>query len=206
MELDPEVVTPEAFSVLLDMIYTSVITLGASNIADVLLAASHLHLNTVVKAYKRHLTSTSHNFLTSPPWGWRLQVQQQQFSHAVDQQHLRQSPSQAAAMAGVNSRQQRFVLLQQLGLRLVTSALEGSLDNRETGAEASPAGGRDGGVRAGGGIEQQAAFPRRGLHKCNNSSPQVFQEERLDNKQNGGRLSEENYEEGSPRGTRNNKV
>lgn len=84
MELDLEVVTPEAFSALLDMIYTSTLTLGASNVMDVLLAASHLHLNTVVKACKRHLTSTSHNFLTSPPCGWRLQVQQQ-FSHAVDQ-------------------------------------------------------------------------------------------------------------------------
>lgn len=85
-------------------------------------------------------------------------------------------------MAGVISRQQRFVLLQQLGLRLVTSALEWSLDNRETGAEASPAGGRDGGVGAGGSIEQHAAFTRRRLHKRNNSSHQVFQEERLDSK------------------------
>ncbi|CAB1337150.1 unnamed protein product [Coregonus sp. 'balchen'] len=107
-------------------------------------------------------------------------------------------------MAGVNSRQQRSVLLQQLGLSLVTSALEGSLDNRETGADASQAGGRDGGVGADGGIEQQAAFPRCCLHKHNNSSPQVFQEERLDSKQKGGRLSEENHEEGSPRVTRNN--
>uniref|UniRef100_A0A3Q4AI23 Zinc finger and BTB domain containing 5 n=1 Tax=Mola mola TaxID=94237 RepID=A0A3Q4AI23_MOLML len=49
IELDPEVVTPEAFSTLLDMIYTSALSLRASNVMDVLLAASHLHLNAVVK-------------------------------------------------------------------------------------------------------------------------------------------------------------
>uniref|UniRef100_A0A672YND9 Zinc finger and BTB domain containing 5 n=1 Tax=Sphaeramia orbicularis TaxID=375764 RepID=A0A672YND9_9TELE len=42
MKLDPEVVTPEAFSTLLDMIYTSTLSLGCSNVMDVLLAASHL--------------------------------------------------------------------------------------------------------------------------------------------------------------------
>ncbi|XP_040904518.1 zinc finger and BTB domain-containing protein 5-like [Toxotes jaculatrix] len=75
MELDPEVVTPEAFSTLLDMIYTSTLSLGASNVMDVLLAASHLHLNTVVKACKLHLSRK--NFPASPPKGWRT-VQQQQ--------------------------------------------------------------------------------------------------------------------------------
>ncbi|XP_059202650.1 zinc finger and BTB domain-containing protein 5-like [Centropristis striata] len=75
MELDPEVVTPEAFSTLLDMIYTSTLSLGASNVMDVLLAASHLHLNTVVKACKLHLSRK--NFPASPPKGWRS-VQQQQ--------------------------------------------------------------------------------------------------------------------------------
>ncbi|KAM6953324.1 zinc finger and BTB domain-containing protein 5-like [Aplochiton taeniatus] len=74
MELDPGVVTPEAFSVLLDLIYTSTLTLGASNAMDVLLAASHLHLNTVVKACKLHLSK--HNFPTSPPKGWRSTVPQ----------------------------------------------------------------------------------------------------------------------------------
>ncbi|XP_070770094.1 zinc finger and BTB domain-containing protein 5-like [Enoplosus armatus] len=74
MELDPEVVTPEAFSTLLDMIYTSTLSLGASNVMDVLLAASHLHLNTVVKACKLHLSRK--NFPASPPKGWRT-VQQQ---------------------------------------------------------------------------------------------------------------------------------
>ncbi|XP_029297452.1 zinc finger and BTB domain-containing protein 5-like [Cottoperca gobio] len=77
VELDPEVVTPEAFSTLLDMIYTSTLSPGASNVMDVLLAASHLHLNTVVKACKLHLSRK--NFPTSPPKGWRSVQQQQQY-------------------------------------------------------------------------------------------------------------------------------
>lgn len=76
MELDPEVVTPEAFSTLLDMIYTSTLSLGASNVMDVLLAASHLHLNTVVKACKLHLSRR--NFPASAPKGWRSVQQQRQ--------------------------------------------------------------------------------------------------------------------------------
>ncbi|XP_070818600.1 zinc finger and BTB domain-containing protein 5-like [Chaetodon trifascialis] len=80
MELDPEVVTPEAFSTLLDMIYTSTLSLGASNVMDVLLAASHLHLNSVVKACKLHLSKK--NFPASPPKGWRSVQQQQQRSQA----------------------------------------------------------------------------------------------------------------------------
>ncbi|XP_061786414.1 zinc finger and BTB domain-containing protein 5-like [Nerophis lumbriciformis] len=75
MVLDPEVVTPEAFSTLLNMIYTSTLSLGASNVMDVLLAASHLHLNTVVKACKLHLSRK--NFPTSAPKGWRSVPQQQ---------------------------------------------------------------------------------------------------------------------------------
>ncbi|KAM6999735.1 zinc finger and BTB domain-containing protein 5-like isoform 2-T2 [Tautogolabrus adspersus] len=75
MKLDPEVVTPEAFSTLLDMIYTSTLSLGASNVMDVLLAASHLHLNAVVKACKLHLSRK--NFPASPPKGWRSVHQQQ---------------------------------------------------------------------------------------------------------------------------------
>lgn len=76
MELDPGVVTPEAFATLLDMIYTSTLSLRASNVMDVLLAASHLHLNTVVKACKLHLSRK--NFPVSPPKGWRSVQQQQQ--------------------------------------------------------------------------------------------------------------------------------
>ncbi|XP_077389162.1 zinc finger and BTB domain-containing protein 5-like [Festucalex cinctus] len=69
MVLDPEVVTPEAFSTLLDMIYTSTLSLGASNVMDVLLAASHLHLNFVVKACKLHLSRK--NFPAAAPKSWR---------------------------------------------------------------------------------------------------------------------------------------
>uniref|UniRef100_A0A672J1W5 Zinc finger and BTB domain containing 5 n=1 Tax=Salarias fasciatus TaxID=181472 RepID=A0A672J1W5_SALFA len=76
LTLDPGVVTPEAFSTLLDMIYTSTLSLGASNVMDVLLAASHLHLNTVVKACKLHLARK--NFPAAPPKGWRSVQQQQQ--------------------------------------------------------------------------------------------------------------------------------
>uniref|UniRef100_A0A673KIE3 BTB domain-containing protein n=1 Tax=Sinocyclocheilus rhinocerous TaxID=307959 RepID=A0A673KIE3_9TELE len=53
IHLDSEVVTAEAFAALIDMMYTSTLMLGESNVMDVLLAASHLHLNTVVKACKR---------------------------------------------------------------------------------------------------------------------------------------------------------
>ncbi|CAJ1058521.1 zinc finger and BTB domain-containing protein 5-like [Xyrichtys novacula] len=74
LTLDPEVVTPEAFSTLLDMIYTSNLSLRASNVMDVLLAASHLHLNAVVKACKLHLSRK--NFPASPPKGWRSMQQQ----------------------------------------------------------------------------------------------------------------------------------
>lgn len=76
MNLDPEVVTPEAFSTLLDMIYTSNLSLRASNVMDVLLAASHLHLNAVVKACKLYLSRK--NFPASPPKGWRSLQQQNQ--------------------------------------------------------------------------------------------------------------------------------
>uniref|UniRef100_A0A3Q4H7N5 Zinc finger and BTB domain containing 5 n=1 Tax=Neolamprologus brichardi TaxID=32507 RepID=A0A3Q4H7N5_NEOBR len=78
IELDPEVVTPESFSTLLDMIYTSTLSLGTSNVMDVLLAASHLHLNAVVKACKIHLSRK--NFPASAPKGWRSVQQQKQES------------------------------------------------------------------------------------------------------------------------------
>lgn len=113
MELDAEVVTPDAFSTLLDMIYTSTLSLGASNVMDVLLAASHLHLNTVVKACKLHLSRK--NFPASPPKGWRS-VQQQQHS----------PPSQAEMSAS---------------LQQVTSAMEEDLDDDGLGVEVSQSGG-----------------------------------------------------------------
>uniref|UniRef100_A0A3B3DHD3 Zinc finger and BTB domain-containing protein 5 n=1 Tax=Oryzias melastigma TaxID=30732 RepID=A0A3B3DHD3_ORYME len=57
IQLDSEVVTADAFSALVDMMYTSTLMLGESNVMDILLAASHLHLNNVVKACKHYLTT-----------------------------------------------------------------------------------------------------------------------------------------------------
>lgn len=113
IELDPEVVTPESFSTLLDMIYTSTLSLGTSNVMDVLLAASHLHLNAVVKACKIHLSRK--NFPASAPKGWRSVQQQEQ-----------ESPSSQVA----GSSQQR-----------VRSGLEEDLDKEEMGEEVSQSGG-----------------------------------------------------------------
>ncbi|KAM9356739.1 zinc finger and BTB domain-containing protein 5-like [Symphorus nematophorus] len=99
MELDPEVVTPEAFSTLLDMIYTSTLSLGASNVMDVLLAASHLHLNMVVKACKLHLSRK--NFPASPPKGWRSVQQQAEKSveEDIDEEDVVVEVSQSGGVA-----------------------------------------------------------------------------------------------------------
>lgn len=94
MALDPEVVTPESFSTLLDMIYTSTLSLGASNVMDVLLAASHLHLNAVVKACKLHLSRK--NFPASPPKGWRSMQQQKQCPSTSP--HTQQQTSSTSVM------------------------------------------------------------------------------------------------------------
>ncbi|XP_037531788.1 zinc finger and BTB domain-containing protein 5 [Nematolebias whitei] len=99
MELDPEVVTPEAFSTLLDMIYTSTLSLGVSNVMDVLLAASHLHLNTVVKACKLHLSRK--NFPTSAPKGWRS-VKQQVTVEDSDNEDVVVEVSQSGGQEGGN--------------------------------------------------------------------------------------------------------
>lgn len=98
-------VTAEAFAALMDMMYTSMLMLGESNVMDVLLAASHLHLNAVVKACKHYLTTRT--LPMSPP---------------AD----RGGQQQVAASA--NSHLQRSFLLQQLGLNLVSSALSGTED------------------------------------------------------------------------------
>ncbi|XP_007897226.1 zinc finger and BTB domain-containing protein 5 [Callorhinchus milii] len=94
VQLDSEVVTAEAFAALVEMMYTSTLMLGESNVMDVLLAASHLHLNSVVKACKHYLTTRT---VPMSPTSERLQEQ--------------------------NARMQRSFLLQQLGLSLVSSAL-----------------------------------------------------------------------------------
>uniref|UniRef100_A0A672IXL9 Zinc finger and BTB domain-containing protein 5 n=1 Tax=Salarias fasciatus TaxID=181472 RepID=A0A672IXL9_SALFA len=97
IQLDSEVVTAEAFAALVDMMYTSTLMLGESNVMDILLAASHLHLNNVVKACKHYLTTRT----------------------------LPMSPSANLAANTATSKLQRSFLLQQLGLSLVSSALGG---------------------------------------------------------------------------------
>ncbi|KAJ8385146.1 hypothetical protein AAFF_G00191970, partial [Aldrovandia affinis] len=106
IQLDSEVVTAEAFAALVDMMYTSTLMLGESNVMDVLLAASHLHLNAVVKACKHYLTTRT---LPMSPPGDRTP------HHHSDQQQG----------SSASSRLQRSFLLQQLGLSLVSSALGG---------------------------------------------------------------------------------
>lgn len=142
IRLDSEVVTAEAFSVLMDMMYTSTLTLGESNVMDVLLAASHLHLNTVVKACKHYM-----NTRTLPKSSLS-----ERGSQRVDQQQLNSSS---------NQRLQRSFLLQQLGLSVVSSAL-----NEETEEEGSAARQGPGSVSGNGLLDQHDSFyPQRRLQK-----------------------------------------
>ncbi|MCI4395031.1 hypothetical protein PGIGA_G00175760 [Pangasianodon gigas] len=134
IRLDSEVVTAEAFSVLMDMMYTSTLTLGESNVMDVLLAASHLHLNTVVKACKHYLNTRT---LPKSPLSERG-------NQRVEQQQLNN---------GSNSRLQRSFLLQQLGLSVVSSAL-----NEETEEEGAVASRGAGSVSGSGLLEQRDSF------------------------------------------------
>ncbi|XP_064200430.1 zinc finger and BTB domain-containing protein 5-like [Anguilla rostrata] len=152
IQLDSEVVTAEAFAALVDMMYTSTLMLGESNVMDVLLAASHLHLNAVVKACKHYLTTRT--LPMSPPTGDRT-------AH-----HHHQPDQQQGPPAGSASRLQRSFLLQQLGLSLVSSAL-GGMD--EAGR-----GGGGGGVGGGGTVEQRASFPIRRFHKRKASSSSLM--------------------------------
>ncbi|XP_053336321.1 zinc finger and BTB domain-containing protein 5 isoform X1 [Clarias gariepinus] len=140
IRLDSDVVTSEAFSVLMDMMYTSTLTLGESNVMDVLLAASHLHLNTVVKACKHYLNTRT---LPKSPHN-------ECGSQRVEQQQLNN---------GANPRLQRSFLLQQLGLSVVSSAL-----NEEPEDEGSASG--RGSTSGSGQLEQRDAFyPQRRLQK-----------------------------------------
>uniref|UniRef100_A0A3B3YPN9 Zinc finger and BTB domain-containing protein 5 n=1 Tax=Poecilia mexicana TaxID=48701 RepID=A0A3B3YPN9_9TELE len=107
IQLDSEVVTAEAFAALVDMMYTSTLMLGESNVMDILLAASHLHLNNVVKACKHYLTTRTLPLSPSSDRPSHHHPQQEQQRHRQQQQ------------------QQRSFLLQQLGLSLVSSALGG---------------------------------------------------------------------------------
>uniref|UniRef100_A0A3B5M4A0 Zinc finger and BTB domain-containing protein 5 n=1 Tax=Xiphophorus couchianus TaxID=32473 RepID=A0A3B5M4A0_9TELE len=105
IQLDSEVVTAEAFAALVDMMYTSTLMLGESNVMDILLAASHLHLNNVVKACKHYLTTRTLPLSPSSDRPSHHHPQQEQQRHRLQQQ--------------------RSFLLQQLGLSLVSSALGG---------------------------------------------------------------------------------
>lgn len=134
IQLDSEVVTAEAFAALIDMMYTSTLMLGESNVMDVLLSASHLHLNSVVKACKHYLTTRT--LPMSPP------------SDRVQEQ---------------NARMQRSFMLQQLGLSIVSSALNSSQSAEEQSNPMSSS------MRSSG-VEQRATFPIRRLHKRKQSS------------------------------------
>ncbi|XP_010081148.1 PREDICTED: LOW QUALITY PROTEIN: zinc finger and BTB domain-containing protein 5 [Pterocles gutturalis] len=133
IQLDSEVVTAEAFAALIDMMYTSTLMLGESNVMDVLLAASHLHLNSVVKACKHYLTTRT--LPMSPP------------SDRVQEQ---------------NARMQRSFMLQQLGLSIVSSALNSTQSTEEQPSTMSSS------MRSN--IEQHITFPIRRLHKRKQSS------------------------------------
>ncbi|NXE30102.1 ZBTB5 protein, partial [Ardeotis kori] len=133
IQLDSEVVTAEAFAALIDMMYTSTLMLGESNVMDVLLAASHLHLNSVVKVCKHYLTTRT--LPMSPP------------SDRVQEQ---------------NARMQRSFMLQQLGLSIVSSALNSTQSTEEQPNAMSSS------MRSN--IEQRTTFPIRRLHKRKQSS------------------------------------
>ncbi|XP_045077997.1 zinc finger and BTB domain-containing protein 5-like [Coregonus clupeaformis] len=98
IQLDSEVVTAEAFAALVDMMYTSTLMLGESNVMDVLLAASHLHLNTVVKACKHYLTTRT--MPMSPPADHRATQhrQQRQPTHADQQRHRQETAAVEEAL------------------------------------------------------------------------------------------------------------
>ncbi|XP_051940498.1 zinc finger and BTB domain-containing protein 5 [Hippocampus zosterae] len=157
IQLDSEVVTAEAFASLVDMMYTSTLMLGESNVMDILLAASHLHLNNVVKACKHYLTTRT---LPMSPSCDRPPPHHQQ----EQQRHRQQVPDLVNPTLDTNanldtnsatSKLQRSFLLQQLGLSLVSSALGEMEDGRV--------------------VEQRASFPGRRFHK-RKASPGLSEE------------------------------
>ncbi|XP_026215945.1 zinc finger and BTB domain-containing protein 5 [Anabas testudineus] len=177
IQLDSEVVTAEAFAALVDMMYTSTLMLGESNVMDILLAASHLHLNNVVKACKHYLTTRTLPLSPSSDRQTHHHPQQDQQRHRQQQQQQQQqvadlvvNPTLAAnanlAANAATSKLQRSFLLQQLGLSLVSSAL-GGMD--EDGV---------GNVVGNRGVEQRASFPIRRFHKRKPSLALGLAEER----------------------------
>ncbi|XP_028311406.1 zinc finger and BTB domain-containing protein 5 isoform X2 [Gouania willdenowi] len=171
IQLDSEVVTAEAFAALVEMMYSSTLMLGESNVMDVLLAASHLHLNNVVKACKHYLTTRTLPMSPSSDRAAHHHPQQEQQRHRQQQQvpdlAINQTLAASANLSAnsASSKLQRSFLLQQLGLSLVNSALggveEGGLGNVSDGV-----------------IEQRASFPIRRFHKRKPSLGLGLSEER----------------------------
>ncbi|XP_032356063.1 zinc finger and BTB domain-containing protein 5 isoform X2 [Etheostoma spectabile] len=167
IQLDSEVVTAEAFAALVDMMYTSTLMLGESNVMDMLLAASHLHLNNVVKACKHYLTTRTLPMSPSSDRSTHHHPQLEQQRHRQQQQQQQQLQQQVADVAvnptlaananlaanTATSKLQRSFLLQQLGLSLVSSALGGMEEDRV------------GNVVGSSGVEQRASFPIRRFQK-----------------------------------------
>ncbi|XP_044202743.1 zinc finger and BTB domain-containing protein 5 isoform X1 [Thunnus albacares] len=172
IQLDSEVVTAEAFAALVDMMYTSTLMLGESNVMDILLAASHLHLNNVVKACKHYLTTRTLPMSPSSDRPTHHHPQQEQQRHRQQQQvtELAVNPSLAAntnlAANSATSKLQRSFMLQQLGLSLVSSALGGM----EEDGVGNVVGSRT--------VEQRASFPIRRFHKRKPSLALGLSEER----------------------------
>ena len=191
-----QVVTAEAFAALVDMMYTSTLMLGESNVMDILLAASHLHLNNVVKACKHYLTTRTlpmspssdrptHHHPQQDQLRRRQQQQQQQQQQQAD---LAVNPTLAAnanlATNAATTKLQRSFLLQQLGLSLVSSALGGI----EEDGMGNIVGNRE--------VGQRASFPIRRFHKRKPSLALNLSEERPRQRQrpsapNHGLLGEE---------------
>lgn len=165
-----QVVTAEAFAALVDMMYTSTLMLGESNVMDILLAASHLHLNNVVKACKHYLTTRTLPMSPSSERSSHHCPQQEQQRHRQPQADLAVNPALTSnanlAANSTTSKLQRSFLLQQLGLSLVSSAL-GGMEEDSVGNAAS----REG-------IEQRASFPIRRFHKRKPSLTMGLSEER----------------------------
>lgn len=163
-------VTAEAFAALVDMMYTSTLMLGESNVMDILLAASHLHLNNVVKACKHYLTTRTLPMSPASERSGHQCPQQEQQRHRQPQADLAANPALASsanlAASTTTSKLQRSFLLQQLGLSLVSSAL-GGMEEDSVGKAAS----REG-------IEQRASFPIRRFHKRKPSMTMALAEER----------------------------
>ncbi|XP_053193559.1 zinc finger and BTB domain-containing protein 5 [Scomber japonicus] len=172
IQLDSEVVTAEAFAALVDMMYTSTLMLGESNVMDILLAASHLHLNNVVKACKHYLTTRTLPMSPSSDRSTHHHPQQDQQRHRQQHQvaELTVNPTLAAnaslAANSATSKLQRSFMLQQLGLSLVSSALGGM----EEDVVGNVVGSRT--------VEQRASFPIRRFHKRKPSLALGLSEER----------------------------